>query len=448
MRKLFKRTVATALAGAMALSLAACGGTESTGTASGENATTTESAEGEEITLRITWWGGQSRHEYTQQMLDKYTELHPNIHFEATPSGWDGYFEKLATDTATGSMPDIVQMDYLYVSTYAANNSLADLTPYMEDGTINTSTIDTTLLNSGNVNGKQIAMPLSTSLIAVGFSPACLAAAGLEEPTSAWTWDDFADMCVAVQEKTGNLGSVVAPVDDTNLFNYWVRQRGGQLFADDNKSLGFDDPAILSEYFTYWKELMDKGGTCDPDEYEQLSTLGIEGSPMATDECGFQPNWNNYTTLMTNANPNLKMATPPVLEGGQNGLWMKPGMFFSVAETSEHKKECAEFIEWFLNSEEANAIMMGERGTPASSTAREYLIDSGKLSVQQQQMFDYVDAAASMCGDTPAPDPVGISEVNQAFKDIGYSVFYGQVSPEDAAVSFMEQANSILATNN
>ena len=175
-----KRIMSAAMAVLMAGSLAACGGSasstadstaaESTSTAASTEATA-ESTD-EPVTIRITWWGGQTRHDLTQQVLDLYTSEHPNVTFEAVPSGWDGYFEKLATDTATGAMPDIVQMDYLYVSTYAANNSLADLTPYMEDGTMDTSTIDAGILASGNVDGKQIAMPLSTSLVTVGYSPA------------------------------------------------------------------------------------------------------------------------------------------------------------------------------------------------------------------------------------------------------------------------------------
>lgn len=316
------------------------------------------------------------------------------------------------------------------------------------DITVDTSTIDESILSSGNVDGKQIAMPLSTSLVTVGYSPACLKAAGLEEPTSDWTWDDFANMCNTIYEKTGKLGTSTGPVDDTNMFNYWIRQHGEQLFADDNKSLGFEDDTLTANYFTMWKDMMDKGGAADPDEYEQLVTLGIEAGPIATDECGFHFNWNNFTSLMANVNPNLKMATPPTVEGGVSGLWMKPGMFFSVAETSQYKEECAAFIDWFINSEEANAIMKGERGTPVSSTAREYLVGSGMLNEQQKQMFDYVDIAAPLCGETPAPDPVGIAEVNQAFKDAAYSVFYGQVSAEEAAASFREQADSILATNN
>ena len=129
-------------------------------------------------------------------------------------------------------------------------------------------------------------------------------------------------------------------------------------------------------------------------------------------------------------------------------LWYKPGMFFSVAETSSVKKEAAEFINWFLNSDEANDIMMGERGTPASESARDYLINSGKLTAQQTDMFNFVSTASDYCGDTPAADPAGISEINTIFKNIGYAVFYGQTTPADAAAQFRTEVNAVLEANN
>ena len=137
------------------------------------------SASGDDVTIRITWWGGESRHGYTQELLDLYTQSHPNVHFEASPSGWDGYFEKLSTQAASGSMPDIVQMDYLYISTYATNNTLADLTPYIQDGTIDVSGIDENILNSGKMNGVQAGLPLSIALTAVGYNPSVLEKAGV-----------------------------------------------------------------------------------------------------------------------------------------------------------------------------------------------------------------------------------------------------------------------------
>lgn len=466
MKRSLKKITALGMAAAMAFSLAGCGsknsGGETTTAGSSQAAPSTEAAStdtqaastetesaGEPVTLKITWWGGQGRHDYTQKMLDAYTASHPNVTFEAMPSGWDGYFDKLATQAASGSMPDIVQMDYLYITTYAKNNSLADLQQFVDDGTIDTSKIDENLLNTGNIDGKLNGLVLSSSYLSVGYNPEVLAEAGVENPTGSWTWDDFVKTAETVKEKTDKYGMAGGPVDDTNLFNYWVRQHGESLFSEDKKAIGYADDKLCADFIQMWADLMAKGAAPNPDEYAAIQTLGEEGRPVVTGEGAMLTEWNNYATKVSSTNDKLKMVTPPMVAGSDTkGLWMKPGMFFSVAETSKVKKEAAEFIDWFINSEEANDIMMAERGTPVSSEIRDYMVSSGKLSDQQAAMFKGVEDALALCGETPDPDPVGMSEVNESFKNAAYSAFYGQVSPEEAAAKFRKDADAILSRNN
>lgn len=464
-RKRMNKLLSIALSGMMVLSMAGCGSsgsdsaadsaaqpaaTEAAATDAGETEQTPADAatDGENVVIKMTWWGGQSRHDLTQSVCDLYTSQHPNVTFELSPSGWDGYFEKLSTQTASGSMPDIVQMDYLYLTTYAKNNSLADLQEFIDNGTIDVSNIDENLLKTGNVNGKQAALVLSTSLLNVGLNPDVLAEAGVEEPTSDWTWDDFVTMCETVQSKTGKYGVSMDSVLDTNIFNYWVRQHGDKLFSDDNKALGYSDDKVFIDFVNMWNDLMAKDAMPDPDEYAQISTLGQEAGPVVTGDAASIFEWNNYASKVSSVNGAIKMVTPPQANGGSKGLWMKPGMFFCIAETSTVKQEAAEFINWFVNSEEANEILNAERGTPVSSAIRQYLIDGGKMGEQQIAMFEGVDAAAELCGETPAPDPAGISEVNEVFKNAANSVYYGQASAEDAAATFREEANAILERNN
>lgn len=132
MRKRMKKIAALLLTGVMVAGLTACG----SGDAKEEKEA--KSSDGK-TTIKITWWGGDTRHEYTQKLLDAYTAENPDVEFEATPAGWEGYFDKLSTQAASGSMPDIIQMDYLYIATYAKNNSLADLSEFVEDGTLDMS---------------------------------------------------------------------------------------------------------------------------------------------------------------------------------------------------------------------------------------------------------------------------------------------------------------------
>ena len=460
MKKNLRRAMAVFLAGTMAMSVAACGNTnESTSGNAGSGAagntagTGTETADAgasdEQVTIKITWWGGDSRHESTQKVLDLYTQEHPNVTFEAIPAGWDGYFDKLSTQAASGSMPDIVQMDYLYISTYAKNNSLADLQPYVDSGVIDTSNIDANIANTGSVNGKMVGMPLSTSALAVSYNPTVIEAAGAEMPTDDWTWDDYVELNRKVAESTGQPSALAATAGifgDTNIFNYWIRSHGGTLFNEDGTGLGYDDDQIAADFFALWKKMADENIAPDADEQSQIASLGKEGLPIVTDEAATNIEWNNFATTVSSVNGNLNLAVMP--DAKDKGLWLKPGMFFCVSESSQVKDECAEFINWFINSEEANDIIAGERGTPVSSAIREYMINSGKLTDQQKDMFDYTDKITALAGETPDPDPSGIAEINSEFATAGNSVLYGQLTPEEAAAQFREKATIILERNN
>lgn len=402
----------------------------------------------EPVTIKITWWGGQGRHEYTQQLLDLYTESHPNVTFEAVPSGWDGYFDKLSTQAAAGSLPDIVQMDYLYISTYANNNSVADLQEFIDDGTIDVSNIEPVLLESGRIGDRMAGLVASTSIISVGYNTEVFDEAGVDYPTPDWTWTDFMDRAKAIHENTGKYGYAAIMADDMNFYNFYVREHGVPLFSADNKSLGYDDDQIYVDFVNQMTELIDAGAMPNPDAYESIKALGTEGSPVVTGEGAMLQEWSNYTVKVSEINKNIDLMNPPYLEGGDKGLWMKPGMFFSVAENSTVKKEAAAFIDWFINSEEANAIIMAERGVPVSSAISDYLVNSGNLTEEQEEMFQYVSDAAEHSKEAPAPDPVGISEINEAFKNSVYRVLYNQSTAEEMAASFREEANSILSRLN
>ena len=57
---------------------------------------------GEPCTIRIAWWGNQTRNDLTTQVLAMYTALHPNVTFETEPTAWDGYWDKLALERQLG----------------------------------------------------------------------------------------------------------------------------------------------------------------------------------------------------------------------------------------------------------------------------------------------------------------------------------------------------------
>ena len=219
------------------------------------------------------------------------------------------------------------------------------------------------------------------------------------------------------------------------------------MFNEDGTGLGFDDDSITADYFQMWADMTEADIAPDPDEQSQIATLGIETLPIVTNEAATTLEWNTYPNKVAGTNDKLKLALMPGANENK-AMWLKPGMFWSVSETSKVKEECAKFINWMINSEEANDIIMAERGVPISSEIRDYMVNSGKMSTTQTEMFEYVDKVTEIAGECPSADPGGIAEINKAFNDAGNSVQYGQATAEEAAKTFRKQATEILERNN
>lgn len=435
------RRILAGIWGAFALTLAACAG-------SGVDEMDFSGKENPNaVKLRIAWWGGESRHAYTEELLERYTELHPNITFEAYPSEWSGYFDELSMQAAAGEMPDIVQMDYMYLSTFSKNGSLADLREFTEKGVIVTSDLDTELLESGKIQGKQTGIPGGSLTLAVGCNQKIFEEAGVELPDRDWTWEEFVETCLEITEQTGKYGLGIIPADDIMPFHYYIRQRGERLFLEDNQGLGYSDDQIFADFASMLKTLSDQNSMPDPDEYTAVQALGYERNLVAAGEAAMAIEWANFGSRLEEVNSDIALVLPPGAGDGE-ALWTKPSMFFGVADTSEEKEEAAKFIDWILHSKGANSVILAERGIPVSGEIREYLSDSEQLSDQQRAEFQYSGEAEEVCGEIPAPDPVGISEINEAFREEIYSVLYEQETPAQAAAAFRKKAEKILKENN
>ena len=72
----------------------------------------------EDTQLVMAWWGNQSRNETYTTILDSYAEAHEGVTIEGQFVSWDDYWNKLATAAAGHTLPDIILMDYSYMTQY------------------------------------------------------------------------------------------------------------------------------------------------------------------------------------------------------------------------------------------------------------------------------------------------------------------------------------------
>lgn len=90
--------------------LAACSGGTSGGPPGGADANSgtanTGSAPGQ-VELRVMWWGDQARADRTNEALKLFMEKNPDIKVIGEFAPNSGYFDKLNTQLASGTAPDV-----------------------------------------------------------------------------------------------------------------------------------------------------------------------------------------------------------------------------------------------------------------------------------------------------------------------------------------------------
>lgn len=151
-KKMWSKALAVFLVGCVGMSSITACKNQSSGVSEKEQ-TKNEKKEEDDITLRVCWWGNQTRNDGTVKALDMYTAEHPNIKFEVEFSDYSGYWDKMSTQAAGGSLPDIVQMGYAYIEQYSDKEQILSLNSYIEDGTIQTDNIPENIIESGKIDG-------------------------------------------------------------------------------------------------------------------------------------------------------------------------------------------------------------------------------------------------------------------------------------------------------
>ncbi|WP_438351188.1 ABC transporter substrate-binding protein [Paenibacillus sp. FA6] len=396
----------------------------------------------ERITLRIAWWGGDFRNNATIKVIEMYEMLNPHVNIEFEYSAFNEYWKKIAPYAAGNALPDIIQMDISYLSQYGSLDLLEDLTPYVSSGNIDASDVSERNISSGKLDDKLFGFNLGVNALYSVYDPEVFKANGITPPTEGWTWETFESMGEQLRGKSVYLGTYFTP---EQFFAYYLRQQGDTLFAHDGSRLGYENDTLFIEYFGLMQRLTMSRLIYSPDIWNSNIRLA-DSDPFYRGETLLGWGYSNQfiSTVELYGKP-LEIAPIPGPNTDQ-GMFLKPSMFFSIAKNSKHKEEAAKFISFFLNDLEANKVLKGERGVPVSAEVKEQL--KPFLEPEQLQVFDYIEWVENNSSPMDPPDPVGTAEVTNILRNLNDLLLFGMITPEAAATEFRLKANQILAKHN
>lgn len=435
-----RRLMALTTAAIMAASLTACGGQKAETNTQAADSGKESAAAGEQITLRMAWWGSQTRHDATNKVIEMYEEQNPNVQIEAEFYDFDSYFTKLDTLVAADDVWDIFQMGGNFPKYI---NSIEPMDAYIEAGTIDVSdTTENFLATTRDNDGTQVGISIGTNTYGIAYDPAMFAEVGLEEPSDNWTWDEWKADCLAITGKLGIYGS--SKMDN---FIAGVTQRAsqaekdGNFFKKTNDGLEFTDTATFASYMQMIKDLTDAGAYPDAGAIKEIKD--IEGDYLVTEDAAMT--WvssNQIASIVNAAGREIKIApVPRITKDGSYGMGVQSSQQLCMAKSSKNKEEAAKFINYFVNDIEANKVLNGERGVPIMSKVRDVVMEQADDS--SKMIYDFVDKIGNFpkedCN-VISPDPK--TEIEDQYKLLIEKVQYGDVTPEDAAKQLVEFAES------
>ena len=364
MKKLF--IVLTAL---LSVSLSACA----------EKKYTEPDSSLDSCSIRFSWWGGDDRHEATLKAIELWNTKHPEINIIPEYGGWDGWTEKLSSQINGGTAPDVMQINYDWLVSFAGDkfydleklNNFLDLSGYDEE-----------VLSFGRNKGVLSAVTVSVSGRGLFYNSDVYRSFGAEYPS---TWSEL----LALGDKFDDKGVYPIDLDIQSGGTAWylavvyVQQKTGKEFITMDGQLGFSKEDIQTA-LDFYKQLENNHvirnvrSRTDEDGNAALyqSPEFISGKVAGVLE------WGSSVGKYEMSLPEGVLEAGPMLtddDGNSDGWLVKPSMMYAVSSSTQYPDESAAFINFLLNDEECADILGTTRGIPASSYAQKSLEKSGKL---------------------------------------------------------------------
>lgn len=346
-----KKLLSVLLAGAMALSLVACGG----GSGDPGSADSSGSASAEEGGKTITVWvekifSDEANAQMEERLKAYGEENHVTVNVEMI--GATDFITKLNAAIEAGkNVPDIISADTTKILNYYPNIPCVDMTEF-----VNTINGERPFLESSyeaaKIGDKYYYVPYKSSSNIMYVRKDKLAEAGITEmPT---TWDEVFEAAAAVTDPSNDFyglawGCGANDDDDENTLRQYMWNEGGYLFdAEGNVTADEKVQAVFEKYAElYEAEVIppdattwDAGG--NNSSYLAERTAICFNAPtlynaMASDE--------QYSELLANT----EVLTPPA--GSDNSVYMNFTGGFSIMNTCKDVALAEDVLAYLLDKE-------------------------------------------------------------------------------------------------
>jgi multiple sugar transport system substrate-binding protein len=222
-----------------------------------------------QVTLRYAVWGAQPTY---QKVVDAFMKENPNIKVELQVTPWANFWDKLYTELAGGTAPDVFWGHLTRLPSLMEKGALMDLTANIKKDNIDLTKYSDAITKAYTKDGKNYSIPQQWSTIGIIYNKDLLKKAGYTEYPKdlAWNPKDGGTLIPFLQKLTLDKNGKhpnEAGFDPKNIVQYgynfvdkdqidpgqfigYAAQNGGTILNAEGK-LAYDDKLLETYQFMY-----------------------------------------------------------------------------------------------------------------------------------------------------------------------------------------------------
>ena len=431
--------------------LAACGGNGGAASSTASSAAEAASVAGlssDPVTLTMSWWGGESRHNAYQEAIKAFSAEHSTITVNPTFAAWSGWEDTMSTKFAGGVAEDVCQINWNWLYNYSKSGQtfidLNSVTDYLD-----LTQWDAAAMDACYVANSQQCVPVSMTGRIFYWNMTTFNKAGITEVPK--SLDDLMAAGKAFQEKLGDdyyplhLGAY----DRMILMVFYLESKYGKDWADPvTSTLNYTEDEI-AEGIDFIKSLVDGHVMMNLKTYYSANsdTATHQSNEWITGKIAGIFEWDSaaskYQDALDEENKPGFTVGEEIKFGDYNGGFSKVSMGLAITKTCKNVAEAATLINFLLNEEKGASIMGSECGIPASKAGLKFAQDAGAVKSLVAEAN-----AKVMAFTTNKLDPLFENNDLKAsgtgiYQEVFDNIDYGDQTPEEAVETLLDGMESV-----
>lgn len=379
---------------------------------------------GGDVTIEFAqWWEPELPDGEFRALIDRFEEQNPGITVDLVSGPYASTKEQLFAGAASGTMPDVVGLDGAWVSDFAQQGVIADLSALMTDAGFD----DSELASQIQVDGSTYMIPVVNFVYPMFTNDALLAQAGVSAPPSTRT--EFADAATKIAALDGDAAgwvlplSLEAPNGVQNDVMSWVWASGGSMLKDGQPDVTNSD---VSSATAYIQQLWDDG-VIAPGSFTMKEQDKVE--EFTNGRVGMMIDSLAHINLIRESNPDLRFSISAI--PAEDGFTGERGIPYAawgigVAENSEHKDAAFKLVEFLMSTDVNSELSTMAKAFPGNTESVPTFVEDDELFATAFEIYQ---------AGYPANEFTGLPVAEELMRQFGeqfQAALDGQQSMSDA----------------